>query len=63
MRVRFYMEVELSDEALIKQFGERLPQFTADQNLHRGIVSAAEKLLGSLPAVHAVKGCIIPDML
>jgi len=57
------MEVELSDEALIKQFGERLPQFTADQNLHRGIVSAAEKLLGSLPAVHAVKGCIIPDML
>ena len=63
MRIRFYCEVELSDEALLKQFGERLPQFTADQNLHRGIVAATEKLLGSLPAVKTAKGCVIPDLI
>lgn len=63
MRVRMWIEVELSNEALLKQFGERLPMITASHELEAGLVRALEVVAKQLPGVEKAKGVFVPELL
>jgi hypothetical protein len=61
MRVRLFVEVEFSDEGLLQQFGENLPNVT--QEIPAGLARAVEGLIRQVPHVNAVGSCIIPTEL
>ena len=63
MKVRLFVELELSDELLLKQFGAQLPALCASHDIHTGTARHVERLMSSAPGVNRVQAVFLPELL
>lgn len=63
MRVRLFVEIDLDDEALLKQFGDKLPELTAAGTFEASLANVTPQVLGQLPGVKRIAAVPIPKTL
>ena len=63
MRVRLFVEVEVSDANLLQQLGESLPMVLATGQIELGVARAMEGFLKQVKNIAASKVAVIPQML
>lgn len=63
MRARMFMEVEISDEVLLAQFGEALPELTAQGEIEKGFARSVTQILRRLPGVVEAETCVVPTLI
>ena len=63
MRVRLFIEVELSDKTLLEAFGDQLPALTAAHEIEAGVARSTEAIVSSIPGVNQVRALFLPDLM